>query len=76
MWERGLKLRTEETIIANLMVAPHVGAWIETVLIRMLLRLVSIDSLCLKQKCLLFQLMKKKYLLKSGNDKQVQHNIL
>ena len=32
MWERGLKLRTNRATSYRTVVAPHVGAWIETTL--------------------------------------------
>ena len=31
MWERGLKLKIYKTLIKVSLVAPHVGAWIETI---------------------------------------------
>ena len=34
MWERGLKLFTDIVVVVRLTVAPHVGAWIETYLVR------------------------------------------
>ena len=33
MWERGLKLADAEVAVLRVQVAPHVGAWIETLMI-------------------------------------------